>query len=290
MNDWLVNRAEARAVALETTLLCHGVPRGEAASLGLRLEATIRATGATPALIGVLHGRAIAGMTVEELGELVEADPPKLNTSNLGLALDLASGRGATTVSATIEIAASAGIRVFATGGLGGVHKGGIDVSSDLAALTRHPVAVVCSGVKSILDVVATRELLETLGVPVVGYRTDAFPAFYTRESGCGVDARFDDGTALGAFVGREIRRTGRGVVIANPIHENAAVDGDELSGWISTAEGEADERSIRGRARTPYVLERLHTLSSGATLRANIALVLANAEVGGALARSLDQ
>jgi pseudouridine-5'-phosphate glycosidase len=290
VTDWLINRAGARAVALETTLLCHGVSREEAKSLALRLDATVRASGAAPCLVGVLHGRAIVGMTGEELGELIASEPAKLNSSNLGLALDGGVGCGATSVSATVEIAGAAGVRVFATGGLGGVHKGSLDVSADLVSLTRHPVAVVCSGVKSILDVVATRELLETLGVPVVGFGCDELSSFYTRESGCSVDARFDEVAALSAFVGRELARSGRAVVISNPIHESAALDRSQLAAWISTAEGEADARSIRGRLRTPYVLGRLHELSKGVTLRANVALVLSNAELAGQLAVQLDQ
>lgn len=253
--------------------------------LARRLGETIRAHDAAPCVIGVLNGRAIVGMTDEELGHLIDLDPPKLNSSNLGMALHRPGGAGATTVSATMECAAAAGVRVFASGGLGGIHAGPFDVSADLIALTRFPVAVVCSGVKSILDVVATREALETLGVPVVGFGTDEFPAFYTRRSGVGVDWRIDDVEELSATVSSEINRTGRGVVVANPISEDDAIPEEDLERWIREANVDVHEKSPRDR--TPHVLARLHDLSGGATLVANIALVLSNADLAARLASS---
>ena len=281
--DWLISRATERSVALETTLLCHGVPRVGARDLAGRLTDTIRAHGADPAIVGVLEGKAIVGMTDEELARLIDLDPPKLNTSNLAMALG--AGAGATTVSATMECAAAAGVRFFATGGIGGVHRGPLDVSADLVALTRFGVGVVCSGVKSILDVVATREALETLGVPVIGYRTDDFPAFYRRTSGTSVDWRVDDASELARVVTGELARSGRGVVIANPIPSEHEIDEGELEGWMRAAEARVDNMAVAPRARTPNLLAQLHELSGGATLEANIALVLSNAQLAAHLA-----
>jgi len=167
------------------------------------------------------------------------------------------------------------------------VHRGAFDVSADLVALTRFPVAVVCSGVKSILDVGATREALETLGVPVIGYRTDEFPAFYVRSSGARVDWRVDDDAALSRVVHRELARTGRGIVVANPIPEEAALDAAALEAWTEEAEGAAETQGIADRDRTPFILNALHERSGGATLEANVALVLANAALAGRLAQT---
>lgn len=194
-------------------------------------------------------------------------------------------------MSATMELAAGMGIRVFATGGLGGVHKGlaeRLDISTDLIAFTRFPVAVVTAGCKSILDVAGTRELLETLGVPVIGFRCDRFPAFYRRDGGVGVDTRFDDLNELGAFVRHEMARTRRGVVVCNPIPaQHELVEADWLR-WLATAETEAAEAGATGRAVTPAVLGALHRVSGGATLRANVELVKHNVEVGARLAAAV--
>ena len=250
------------------------------------------AGGAKPALVGVMAGNAVAGLRDEELDVLLAAAKvPKANTSNLGVLLARKS-HAATTVSTTMEIAAAAGIRVFATGGLGGVHQGWtqhLDVSADLMAFTRFPVAVVTSGCKSILDVIATRELLETLGVPVVGFRTDRFPAFYQRESAAGVDARFDDIDELARFVSLELARTGRGVVVANPIPVADELPAAEFAGWLAAAQKVVSNAGgAGGRDATPAVLGQLHALSGGATLRANIALVRNNARVAGQLAAAM--
>ena len=286
--DWMVSRATPRSVALETTLLCHGVPREGSVALARDLDCAIRGEGADPCVIGVLGGRAIAGMTDEEVARLVDLEAPKLNTSNLGMALGAPNRCGATTVSATMEIAAAAGVRVFATGGLGGVHKGALDVSADLAALTRFPVAVVCSGVKTVLDVEATREVLETLGVPVIGFDTDAFPAFYLRGSEASVDWRVDEVDALARTIRNELERTGRGVVIANPIPAEDELDRERLAGWIAEAEDAANTQGVRARDRTPFILGSLHDLSRGATLAANISLVLCNARLAAQLAKAI--
>lgn len=286
-----VNATRPPRLALESTLLLHGVPREAAMPLAAELSQIAVAAGAEPVLLG-LRGEAERRCVLGE-GDLLgmleagAAGIRKLNTGMLGAAV--AQGvDGATTVSTTMELAAAKGIRVFATGGLGGVHKGlerRLDISTDLMAFTRFPVAVVTAGCKSILDVVGTRELLETLGVPVVGYRCDRFPAFYRRDGGVGVDARFDDVGALAKFVRHELARTRRGVVVCNPIPaEHELAEGDWLR-WLAAAEAEAFAAGAVGRDVTPAVLGALHRVSGGATLRANVELVKHNVAVGARLA-----
>lgn len=275
------------AVALETTLPALGLPPGEGLPFTRELNEMIRGLGAEPAVVGVLGGEPIVGMSDEQLARMLDGRPvAKANTANLGVLMHRGAD-AATTVSATMELAAGAGVSVFATGGIGGVHKGygeHLDISADLAALARFPVAVVASGTKSLLDVVSTREALETLGVPVVGFRCDRFPAFYLRESDATLDARFDDEPALAAFVRAELGRTGRGVLVCNPIPEADEIAGGVFSGWLAEAErrcADAGERQI-----TPCVLAALHEISGGETLRANLALVRDNARLAALLAR----
>lgn len=278
-------------VALETTLLLHGVPRGTGAGLARELAEIVRRHGATPAAVGVFDGRPVVGLSDAQLATmLAAAKVEKVNTASLGLAMHRGQ-HGATTVSTTMELAAGAGVKVFATGGLGGVHRGlaeRLDISTDLFAFTRFPVAVVCSGSKSILDVPSTRELLETLGIPVVGFGTDRFPAFYLRDGGTGVDARFDDVAELGRFVVRELHRTGRGIVIANPIPPEHELTPLDWAAWLARAEAKARADGAAGRDITPAVLGALHEVSGGATLRANIALVKSNVDLAARLARSM--
>lgn len=277
-------------LALETTILTHGVPRDSAIPLANELAAICRENGADPALVGVYKGTPSASLQESELLEiLADARIPKANSSNLGVLMHRKQ-HASTTVAATMEIAASFGIRVFSTGGIGGVHRGyaeHLDISADLGAFTRFPVAVVSSGVKSILDIAATREILETLGVPVVGYRTDSFPAFYQRESGVGVDARFDEMSELASFVNAEMMRTGRGILIANPIPKPDELDADLFAKWLHKAEAELGKASP-GRDATPKMLAALHRLSDGATLRANLALIRENTRVGSRLAAAI--
>ncbi len=279
----LTNRASTRHVALETTLLLHGVPNGE--RLARELTEIITAAGALPAFVGIFRGQPTVGLDLNELTELFAAERvEKANTANLGILLHRRA-HGATTVSTTMELAAAAGVRYFATGGLGGIHRGyaqHLDISADLAAFTRFPVAVVTSGVKSLLDVTATREALETLGIPVVGFQTDSFPAFYLRQTESRVDARFDEVTDLAVYVAAELARTGRGIVIANPIPTTDALNPEEFNRWLAEAEEKA--AGARGRAATPAVLKHLHEVSNGATLRANLALVRANADLAARL------
>jgi pseudouridine-5'-phosphate glycosidase len=291
------------AVALETTLLLHGVPRESAMGLHTRLTHVVHEHGAVAQLVGVIGGRPVVGMSDAQLQDLLNLPTkiPKLNTSNLGAAL--ARGEhGATTVSSTMELAAGAGVSVFATGGIGGVHfppksangaSRAMDISADLYAFTRFPVAVVTSGVKSILDIAATREMLETIGVPVVGFGTSDFPAFYRRSSeqpGVGpVDARFDDIGSLATFVRRELARTGRGIVVCNPIPVVDEIPLDRWNAWLCAAEAKVEAGGgALGRDATPRLLGALHEVSEGGTLKANIALVENNAKVAAQLARAM--
>lgn len=276
----IINRAGPNAIALETTLLVHGVPRGEGASLSRELGQIVRHNGATSAVVGVYRGVPTVGLSDEELGEMLVAERvEKANTANLGVLLHRRS-HAATTVATTMELAAGAGVPIFATGGLGGVHRGygeRLDISADLAAFTRFPVGVVTSGVKSLLDVASTRELLETLGVPVVGFQTDRFPAFYMRDGGVGVDARFDNVLDLARFVHDELARTGRGIVIANPIPKDDEIGEDDWKRWLAEAVANAKQAGSQGRDVTPSVLGELHRISEGRTLRANISLIRSN-------------
>lgn len=249
-------------------------------------------------VVGVVKGRPRLGMTDDELASFLESPTavPKLNTSNLGVHL-FRGQSGATTVSTTMELAARGGIHVFATGGLGGIHAEPLDrdVSADLTALTRFPVVVVCSGVKSILDVPATREMLETLGVAVVGFETDEFPCFYLRKhpdarvNAC--DARFDDVQELAAFARFELARTNRAVVVCNAISAEHEIGVEDWNRWLSAAEHRAAaDPASAGRNATPAVLKALHEISDGATLRANIELVLSNADLAARIAVAMQR
>jgi pseudouridine-5'-phosphate glycosidase len=285
----VLRRAAHPAVALETALLTHGVPAAEAPALARTLARDVRSRGCEPAFTALLDGQAIVGLTDDEITRLLS--PPgavKLNSGNLGPALHLKS-TGSTTVSATLELAAAAGLRVIATGGIGGVSPGpaaGLDISADLAAITRFPLAVVCSGVKGIHDVPATRETLESLGVCVVGFGTDRFPAFYVRDGGADVDARFDEIRDLARFLRFELARTGRGVLVVCPIDAASEIPPAEFASWLARA-NEAPGLPA-GRARTPALLARLHDLSAGRTLAANIALVRTNALLAAGLSAAM--
>lgn len=278
----------ARRVALETTLLLHGVPAGHGQRLAGELESICNRHGALPALIGVVRGVPTVGLSNEQLVDLLSSGRvEKANTSNLGVLMHRGM-HGATTVATTMELASNAGIRVFATGGIGGVHRDystRLDISTDLAAFTRFPIAVVTSGVKSLLDVASTREALETLGIPVIGFRTDRFPAFYLRDGGEACDARFDDVSELASFVDRELARTNRGIVIANPIPEQDQIEARAFDEWLARAMREAESLGVRGRDVTPFILSALHRLSDGRTLQANLALVRSNVSLAAQLA-----
>jgi pseudouridine-5'-phosphate glycosidase len=285
--------AEGRpVVALETTLLAHGLPPGRNHEVAGRLARTVRAHGAVPATIAVLDGEPVIGLSPAELARVCDPDAGLVKLSRRDLAPAIALRRsGATTVAATATLAASVGIGVFATGGLGGVHRGARDtwdVSADLGVLASTPILVVCSGVKSVLDIGATLELLETNSVPVLGYRTDRFPAFYLRESEYDVPWRVNSAAEAAAVFSVHRRAGGNGVVLANPIpveHElDHALHGRLLAGGLAALA----EQGVRGKEVTPALLAHFHTASGGASLDANEELVVANAALAADVALAL--
>jgi pseudouridylate synthase len=280
-------------VALESTLISHGLPRPENLKVAREAERAVRAEDAVPATIGVIGGTAKVGLEEAELELLASAaDTPKLSARDLPVAAAKAS-HGATTVAATSHLAALAGIRLFATGGLGGVHRGAReswDVSADLSTLARTPVAVVCSGVKSILDVPATLEYLETVGVPAVGFRTFRFPGFYLTDSGSKLDwSVADEGEAarvIQAMVHSGLG--GAGLVIANPLAEEEQLDRDlHNRALISGLEG-LEDQGVRGKDVTPFLLDRFVTETRGESLRVNRLIILNNAGLAARIAREL--
>jgi len=279
-------------VALETTLVTHGLPHPDGVQAAATLEAEVVATGAVPATIGVLDGRVRVGLSAAEVERLATASgTAKLNPSNL--AAQVASGRpGSTTVAATLAVASVAGIRVLATGGIGGVHRGAEvsgDVSADLAALARHPVAVVCAGAKAMLDLPRTVEGLESLGVPIFGLGTEEFPAFYRRASGLPVDLRFDDLSALARAIDTHWRLGfATAVVVANPIPPEQEMPIELYERALATALAEAAEKGVRGRAVTPFLLERVREETEGRSVFSNLALLRHNARVAGQLAGAM--
>jgi pseudouridine-5'-phosphate glycosidase len=293
VGDLVACALEARrpVVALETTVVTHGMPHPDGVAVALELEKEILAQGAVPATIGVLDGRIRIGLGRDELERLATAGGAKLNPSNL--AAGLASGEpGSTTVATTLFAAHRAGIEVFATGGIGGVHRGAAesgDVSADMMALARHPVAVVCAGAKAVLDLAKTVEMLETLAVPVLGFGTDEFPAFYRRSSGLALDRRFDAIAELARAVRMHFDlRLGTGVVVANPIPVANELPAELYEGSIATALAEAEQAGVRGRGLTPFLLDRLRDLTANESVFSNRALLVHNARVAAELAREL--
>jgi pseudouridine-5'-phosphate glycosidase len=277
-------------VALETTVLTHGLPRPVNLELARRLEHEVRAAGAVPATAAVLEGQPRLGLSSEDLEHLaLDEQAVKINRRDLGPARALGLS-GGTTVSATMILAHAAGIRVFATGGIGGVHRGDAgDVSADLPELARTPVAVVCSGAKSILDLPRTLEWLETAGVPVVGYQTADFPAFFARESGLTIAVSVES-AAQCAVILRSHWGIGMssGVLVGVPCPKDSAVSEMTVELALEAALLQAAERHIEGKALTPFLLARLAEATEGATLRANLALLKNNAHVAGEIARAL--
>ena len=277
-------------VALETTLVTHGLPQPEGVRVAAALEDAVRAHGAIPATIGILDGTVRVGITRTELERLAAATHPvKVNLGNFAAEV-AAGGCGSTTVAATMFAAWQAGIRVFATGGIGGVHRGvgdTGDVSADLTALSRYPVAVVCAGAKAILDLPRTVEMLEMLGVPVLGMGTAEFPAFYRRESGLRVDRRCDTVADVARVIRTHIHLGfTSGLVVANPVPEADALPKDVHDSALGTALLEAAD--VSGRDVTPYLLDRMRALTGGASVKANEALLLNNARVAADLAVAL--
>lgn len=275
-------------VALESTIVVHGFPEPDNLSLGLALEGAVRDAGAVPATIAILDGVPRIGLSADELAAVsCGRDMAKCSTRDIA-ALIARGTSGATTVAATAFLAQRVGIRVFATGGIGGVHRGGGDVSADLAELARSPIAVVSAGAKAILDLPATLEALETEGVPVVGYACGEFPAFYTAKSGLALDHRFDDLAALARMVSTHLALGRGGVLVCNPPPADAAIDPAEVERLVGQAVAQAEAEQIVGKALTPYLLKALNAASGGRTLRCNEALAIANARLGGRLAVAL--
>lgn len=282
----------APVVALESTIVTHGMPHPQNVATAREVEAAVRANGAVPASIAVIDGRIRVGLPSDVLDWLGTAkDVLKLSRADLPYAV--AAGRhGSTTVAATMICAHLAGIRVFATGGIGGVHRGveaTLDISADLDELARTPVAVVCAGAKAILDLPRTLEYLETRGVPVVGYGTDRFPAFWSRDSGLPVPIRLDTPEAVAGLIRTKAALgLGGGVLVANPVPEVDEIPSDEIAAHIEAVVAEAQRTGITGKAVTPFLLSRLLELTGGRSLATNVALVKNNAALAARLAAAL--
>ena len=285
--------SQGRAVvALESTIIAHGMPFPQNLDTARAVEAAVRNEGAVPATIAVLDGEIVVGLSDAEVERVARSpDMPKLSRRDLPFAL-AAKQSGATTVAATMIGAHLAGIRVFATGGIGGVHRGArdsFDISADLEELARTPVAVVSAGAKAILDLPKTLEVLETKSVPVIGFGTDEFPAFYTVGSGLPVQRRCDDPREVAAVLGamRQLGQTA-GALIANPIPSQHAMDGDAIAGIVERAIAEAESNGIAGSALTPFLLAKVAEMSDGESLAANIELVKHNAALAARIAAHL--
>ena len=281
-------------VALERTVVTNGLPSPEGVRVARDMEASVTGAGAVPATIGLLDGEVRVGLSAGELDRLAGTPGvPKVNLSNFAATL-LTHGAGSTTVAATMLASQHAGIGVFATGGIGGVHRGAAetdDVSTDLTALARIPVAVVCAGAKAILDLPRTIERLETLGVPVLGWRCDQFPAFWRRNSGLKVDQRFDDIETLAAAIrAHHSLGTGTGVVVANPVPEADELDEKLYERAMNGALEAVRTQAVRGRDVTPFMLDHMQKTTKGAVVRTNVALLLDNARVAGELAVAMTQ
>lgn len=278
-------------VALESTLIAHGLPWPTNFETAQATESAVRAEGAIPATVAVWQGRAVVGLESQQLERLAR-DPDVRKASSRDLAAALVQGaNAATTVAATMLLAHRAGIRVFATGGIGGVHPGGagpLDISADVMELARTPVAVVCAGAKGILDLAATLEILETMSVPVVGYGTEEFPAFLMRSSGLPVSARVNAPQEAAALLDAHWRLGGAGVVLAQPLPAETALDPSDFHKALVKAESQARAAGARGPALTPFLLARLAELTDGRTLRANQALIVANARLAARVAAAL--
>jgi pseudouridylate synthase len=298
MNDVLELNSEVAAalgaghpvVALESTIIAHGMPWPQNVETALAVEAEVRSLGAVPATVAILDGRLKAGLTRDEVERLGRGGRDIAKVSRRDLPILVArGGTGATTVAATMIIAALANVRVFATGGIGGVHRGAetsFDISADLQELARTPVAVVCAGAKSVLDLRLTLEYLETHGVPVIGYRTDRLPAFFTRDSGFGVDVRLDEPGEIALVMKSKWRLgLGGGLVVANPIPDSFELPRELIDRATERALNEARMQGITGKALTPFLLARVNALTGGDSLVGNIQLVLNNARLAARLA-----
>ncbi|MED3717022.1 pseudouridine-5-phosphate glycosidase [Geobacillus sp. 47C-IIb] len=300
MNDILVFSEEVAAakaerkpiVALESTIISHGMPYPENVQTAKEVEQLIRSRGAVPATIAIIDGKMKIGLTDDELEFLgTSCDIEKVSRRDLPYVV-AKKKHGATTVAATMICAAMAGINVFATGGIGGVHRGAertMDISADLQELAQTNVAVVCAGAKSILDLGLTLEYLETHGVPVLGYQTDILPAFYSRTSPFRVDYRLDSAEEIAQFIETKwALGLDGGIVVANPVPQEDELEESYITSIIEQALKEAEEKHITGKAVTPFLLDRVKTLTEGKSLKANIALVKNNAVLAADIARAL--
>lgn len=279
----------APVVALESTIITHGMPFPQNLEMARKVEAVIRENGATPATIAVLKGEIHVGLGDAQLEQLAQTTDA-VKTSSRDLAADMVQGLTAgTTVSATMRIAALAGIEIFATGGVGGVHRGAedsFDISADLNELGMTNTTVVCAGVKSILDIPKTLEYLETQRVPIIAHGSDDFPAFFTRSSGCKADHRLNSAEEIAKTMAlHHALGSGTGILIANPIPEEDALTPEFINGTIEAAVKEAADQGVGGKDVTPFLLARINELSEGRSLKANIALVLNNAKLAARMA-----
>jgi len=279
-------------VALESTIITHGMPYPQNLEMAGKVEAIVRDGGATPATVAIMDGAFHVGLTEADLQKLAETGMAAAKASRRDVAAILNSGGIAgTTVATTMMAAEMAGIQVFATGGIGGVHRGAestFDISADLEELSRTPAAVVCAGAKAILDIPKTLEVLETKGVPVIGFGTDTFPAFWTRSSGHPVDQRIDTAEDMAALLETQFSLGMGGVLIGNPIRAEDALDADMIASTIEAAIADADRGGISRKALTPYLLKRIFELTGGKSLVSNIALVENNARVAASIAVAL--
>ncbi|MGV8951899.1 MAG: pseudouridine-5'-phosphate glycosidase [Cypionkella sp.] len=279
-------------VALESTIITHGMPYPQNLEMARNVEAVVRAHGAIPATIAIMDGRFAVGVSGDDLERLALEGGKAAKASRRDVASLLVKGEMAgTTVATTMQIAALAGISIFATGGIGGVHRGAeatFDISADLQELSRTPVAVICAGAKSILDIAKTLEVLETNGVPVIGYGTDEFPAFWAPVSGHKVDHRFDSIEDIAKVVALQVELGMGGVLIANPIPEADALDAASIEARIAEAIAGAETEGVSRKALTPFLLNRIFELTEGKSLKSNIALVENNAKVAAQIAVAL--
>lgn len=288
-----IQEAQARRrpiVALETVVVAFGLPRPINLQVALEMEAAVRAEGAVPATIGLLEGQVVIGLTPAELERFADEGAEIMKVSRRDLPIALARRRmGATTVAATVWAAARAGIPVVATGGIGGVHRGDpFDISNDLPTLAAEPVLVVCAGAKAILDLRATREWLETHGIPILGWGTETMPAFYSPSSGLPVDARVDSAEEAAAIARAHWALGGKGILVTVPPPASLAVPAERLEEVIQEALREAAARGVRGGAVTPFLLARVAERTEGESIRVNRALLVENARIAARIARAL--
>ena len=276
-------------VALESTVVTHGLPHPENLHLARDMESAVQEEGAIPATIAILDGQVRVGLTQAEVEELSKVKAIKVSRRDFATAI-VKKTHGGTTVAGTMLVARQAGIQVFATGGIGGVHREApFDISTDLQSLADTPMIVVCAGAKAILDLPATLEYLETMGVPVVGYQTEEFPAFYSRESGLKVSVKLDSPEEIAAFAKAHWDMgLNSAVLVTNPIPKLTAIPKKEMDPIIDKASEEAKQKGIHGQALTPFLLQRINELTDGKSLQANLSLLLNNARLAAQIARVL--